>query len=93
METEIFAYQQISHLVQVNDVSRPMKATIVWMDPTNAVMTNRMLLNNLDLRVITPTGLILYGNNIPGDEVNNVSPTELIFNKLITTFRSNKSRS
>lgn len=63
-----------------------MKATIVWMDPTNAVMTNRMLLNNLDLRVITPTGLILYGNNIPGDEVNNVScPTELSFNELITT--------
>jgi hypothetical protein len=73
VETEIFAYQQISHLVQVNDISRPMKATIVWMDPNNAIMTNKMLLNNLDLKVITPTGLILYGNNISGDEVNNVS--------------------
>jgi hypothetical protein len=43
------------------------------MDPNNAIMTNRMLLNNLDLKVITPSGQILYGNNVAGDEVNNVS--------------------
>jgi hypothetical protein len=32
-----------------------------------------MLLNNLDLRIVTPQGEVLYGNNIAGDEVNNVS--------------------
>jgi hypothetical protein len=36
-------------------------------------MSNKMLLNNLDLKVITPSGAILHGNNVAGDEVNNVS--------------------
>jgi hypothetical protein len=43
------------------------------MDPDNTVMSHKMLLNNLDLKVITPSGDILHGNNIAGDEVNNVS--------------------
>jgi serine protease AprX len=73
VETAIYPYQEISHIVEVHDISRPLKATIVWMDPNNAIMTNRMLLNNLDLKVITPSGQILYGNNVAGDEVNNVS--------------------
>lgn len=72
METTIFAYQEITHTVNINANTRPFKATIVWMDPDNAIMTSRMLLNNLDLRVISPTGETLYGNNIAGDEVNNV---------------------
>ena len=73
METEIYSYQEITHIVQVNDISRPFKATIVWMDPNNAIMTHKMLLNNLDLKVITPSGAVLHGNNVAGDEVNNVS--------------------
>lgn len=72
IETNIYSYQEIVHTVQVHDITRPMKATIVWMDPDNTIMTNKMLLNNLDLKVITPTGKILYGNNISGDEINNV---------------------
>jgi hypothetical protein len=57
----------------VNNISKPFKATIVWMDPPNAGMSSKMLLNNLDLKVITPSGDVLHGNNVPGDEVNNVS--------------------
>jgi serine protease AprX len=73
VETEIYAYQEITHVVNVNDISRPFKATIVWMDPSNSVMSNKMLLNNIDLKVITPSGAVLHGNNVAGDEVNNVS--------------------
>jgi hypothetical protein len=73
VETDIYPYQEITHIVEVFDTSRPFKATIVWMDPNNAVMTNRMLLNNLDLKVVTPAGQVLHGNNVAGDEVNNVS--------------------
>jgi hypothetical protein len=73
MESVLFPYQEMVHTVTISSSSRPLKATLVWMDPDNSYLSTRMLLNNLDLRVVTPQGGVLYGNNIAGDEVNNVS--------------------
>ncbi len=76
VETSISAYQEITHLVQVTDTSRPFKATIVWMDPGNSIISEKLLLNNLDLRVQLPDNSLKYGNNVAGDETNNVSESE-----------------
>jgi hypothetical protein len=88
IETTIYPYQEIIHIVEVHDVSRPFKATLAWMDPNNAIMTNRMLLNNLDLKVITPSGQVLYGNNAAGDEVNNVRANQAYWTLLSLLFSS-----
>ena len=42
------------------------------MDPPNSVMSTKMLINNLDLIVQDPFGNTYYGNNIAGDDLNNV---------------------
>lgn len=73
IETTISPYQEIVHIVQVTDTRRPFKATIVWMDPGNSIISEKLLLNNLDLMVVLPDGSIQYGNNLAGDETNNVS--------------------
>jgi hypothetical protein len=72
VETSLTSQQECTHTIVVTDTSRPLKITIVWMDPDNSLISEKMLLNNLDLRVLSPAGEILYGNNIAGDEVNNV---------------------
>jgi hypothetical protein len=72
VETSISAYQEIVHVVQVTDTSRPFKATIVWMDPVNSIISEKLLLNNLDLKVQLPDNSLKYGNNLAGDETNNV---------------------
>lgn len=74
LETEISPYQQLSYTMALNTTSRPLKVTIVWMDPDNSYLSTKMLLNNLDLKVLSPSGEIFYGNDLAGDEVNNVSP-------------------
>lgn len=43
------------------------------MDPDNSILSEKLLLNNIDLRVVSPTGTVYYGNNLAGDEINNVS--------------------
>jgi serine protease AprX len=73
LETSLFAQQECIHTVEVTDTSKPLKVTIVWMDPDNSIISEKMLLNDLNLRVLSPGGETLYGNNINGDEVNNVS--------------------
>lgn len=73
IETSLVAYQERVHTVKVIDTSLPLKVTIVWMDPDNSIISEKMLLNNLNLRIQTPSGETLYGNNRAGDEVNNVS--------------------
>lgn len=63
--------------VQVADASRPFKATLVYMDPANTMMSTKMLINNLDLIVEDPDGNIYYGNGIAGDDINNVEQVHL----------------
>lgn len=54
------------------DASKPLKATLVYMDPANTVMSSKMVINNLDLIVTDPLGNSYYGNSLAGDDINNV---------------------
>ena len=42
---------------------------MVWMDPLNHIISSRLLLHDIDLRVEAPSGEVYHGNNQPGDEV------------------------
>jgi hypothetical protein len=42
------------------------------MDPANTIVSDKLLLSDIDLRIISPSSTVSYGNNRPGDEVNNV---------------------
>jgi hypothetical protein len=79
IESTIPASSAYYYTVGIYNATRPLKATLVWNDPTNTILTStKMLLNNLDLRVLSMvTGEVYYGNNIAGDEYNNVSVSML----------------
>jgi hypothetical protein len=42
------------------------------MDPVNTIISDKLLLSDIDLQIISPSATVFYGNNRPGDEVNNV---------------------
>ncbi len=74
MESSIAAGYRTTIRINLNSTLLPLKATLVWMDPPNTIMSSKMLLNNLDLQVTqTLTGTVYHGNGIQGDEYNNVS--------------------
>mmetsp|Transcript_14029 Transcript_14029/g.14643 ORF Transcript_14029/g.14643 Transcript_14029/m.14643 type:complete len:1100 (-) Transcript_14029:260-3559(-) len=63
----------ISHTISVPSSTLPLKATLVWMDPENSALSTKMLINDLDLKIVrVSTGTEYFGNNIQGDEYNNV---------------------
>ena len=72
IEFNLSANEHYRHRIKVGDASHPLKATLVWMDPTNTIMSAKMLINDMDLIVEDPTGKIYYGNGLRGDDVNNV---------------------
>jgi hypothetical protein len=41
------------------------------MDPANTIISDKLLLSDIDLQVTSPSSTVSYGNNRPGDEVNN----------------------
>ena len=71
-------YQSISSFyahyiyVSVTDTAVPLRVTLSWTDPANVVWAAKNLLNDLDLMIVSPTGMYYYGNNIKGDELNPV---------------------
>lgn len=68
-ELEIASMQEVTYTVVVQNASKPLKVTLVWMDPVNHIITSRLLLHDIDLQVISSTGEVYHGNNQPGDEV------------------------
>lgn len=42
------------------------------MDPGNTIVSEKVLLSDIDLQIVSPSSTVYYGNNRPGDEVNNV---------------------
>ena len=60
------------YFVQVTSNVMPLRTTIAWTDPPNILWAVKNLLNDLDIMVISPSGAVSYGNNIPGDEFNTV---------------------
>lgn len=63
---------RMTYFVQVSSTSKPLRATIAWTDPPNILWAVKNLLNDLDIMVISPSGVVVHGNNIPGDEFNTV---------------------
>lgn len=61
-----------------NQQSLPLKVTLCWMDPTNAVFSAKLLLPDIDLVVERTGGDIWYGNKEPGDERNNVEQVSAV---------------
>jgi subtilisin family serine protease len=49
--------------VEVEDSSRPLKATLTWLDPAGLPDANPALVNDLDLVVTAPDGTVYRGNN------------------------------
>jgi hypothetical protein len=100
-EHSISAGNRITYTVTVSDSSLPLKATLVWMDPLNSVISTKMLLNDLDLQirwVAASQFFYQYGNGIQRDEYNNVSPCPPFFSLLFPLCmthlcRSNKRQS
>jgi subtilisin family serine protease len=46
----------------VNPGATRLRVTVVWTDPPGTLGSNRILINDLDLSVITPDGAFYYGN-------------------------------
>lgn len=68
-ELEIASQQEVTYSVVVQDDTKPLKVTLVWMDPVNHIITSHLLLHDIDLQVISSSGAVFHGNNQPGDEV------------------------
>jgi len=77
VEACLSAEQSYTHTLQIGGSTRPFKATLVYMDPANTIISTKMLLHNLDLTVEDADGNVYYGNGIAGDDVNNVEQVYL----------------
>ncbi|CAE7438589.1 tagC, partial [Symbiodinium microadriaticum] len=69
---QVESFTEIRYRVVVEGTGVSLRATIVWIDPSNVMWAAKNLLNDLDLQVISPLGNVSYGNNIQGDEFNPV---------------------
>jgi hypothetical protein len=67
--------RRIIYPVIVEDINIALRVTISWIDPVNVYWSAKSLLNDLDLTILSPSGIVYYGNGIRGDEYN---PTEKI---------------
>ncbi|MBN2620980.1 S8 family serine peptidase, partial [candidate division WOR-3 bacterium] len=56
------------YVVTVNNQSEPLKITVVWTDYYGAASSNPALVNNLDLRVTSPTANVYLGNVYSGGQ-------------------------
>ncbi|HET9222695.1 MAG TPA: S8 family serine peptidase [Roseiflexaceae bacterium] len=77
--TGISTGQQVSYAdtaarpLEVRDSAQPLRVMLAWTDPPASLSAARQLVNDLDLRVIGPSGTVYYGNNVAtGDRINNV---------------------
>ena len=73
-ETTLKPLTEFVYKVAIRTVTQALKVTISWFDPPNAEFAARVLIHDLDLLLVSPSGDIFYGNGGIGvrDEVNNV---------------------
>jgi len=70
-DTQTFSYS-------IEDSSTPLKITLVWSDYPGSVTASKALVNDLDIKVISPSGTVYYGNDFTSpydsthDRLNNV---------------------
>ena len=73
-EATITPLTEFTYKVTVKSILQPLKVTISWFDPPNTEFAARVLVHDLDLLLISPSGDVFYGNggiNVR-DELNNV---------------------
>lgn len=81
-QASLYQLTEITYKVTVKSLSRPLKMTLSYFDPPNPEFAARVLVHDLDLLLISPTGSIYYGNTYQPsntavrDELNNVSYCE-----------------
>lgn len=62
-----------------------LKAVLSWIDPPASLLSSKTLVNNLDLKVISPSGQVYYGNNfqngnsVSGGSADSTNNTEMFF--------------
>lgn len=66
------SYSVRKYFVEISTALTPLRVTIAWSDPPNVMWATKNLLNDIDLVVTSPSGVVSYGNNIQRDEFNPV---------------------
>ena len=66
-----------TYTVTVTSSTAPLKVTIVWMDLPADTLSTKVLIHDIDLKVIAPGGAVSYGNEFAGDEENNVEQVRI----------------
>ena len=60
--------EQMMYNASVMSQDSPLKVMLAWTDPPGTASANRELVNNLDLEIVSPSGLTYYGNNFTNGE-------------------------
>ncbi len=76
-----------SYMIAVSDSDEELDVTLVWTDPPGIPMATQHRKNNLDLKLISPSGLVYWGNNnlqsanqtAPGGTPDNINTVENVF--------------
>lgn len=85
----ITPFEVITFSVTVGTLDAPtfLRATLVYRDPMPAVSASKQLINNLDLMLTSPSGVVYYGNHglekgtcsVEGGEPNAIDNVENVF--------------
>ena len=62
-DNALMEFSQLSYELEVVSSETPLKVTLSWFDPPNTVFAAKVLLHDLDLLLITPSGDTLLGNS------------------------------
>ena len=84
-ELTLRSYESVSMNVVVTSASRPLKATISWVDPANDAGSQKQLLHDIDLSVHGPDGNVWLGNG--KDKADNVNTAEMVCLRVATNTR------
>ncbi|TKI55216.1 peptidase S8 [Brevibacillus antibioticus] len=75
--------EKVTYEVNVSDDSKPLAITLAWTDYPAAIVAKRALVNDLNLKVTTPSGEKLNGNDFfeapYNDEVDNLNNVEQVW--------------
>jgi hypothetical protein len=60
--------ETVNFSVTIDSAAEPLKVTLVWTEPPGAAGALNPVINNLDLRVVSPTGTVFRGNVFGGGQ-------------------------
>lgn len=67
-EEGLFEGEEKTYKIKISSSSTPLSITLVWTDPPAFPSSTQILINNLDLTLISPSGKIFKGNFIENGE-------------------------